>query len=289
MAESFISSSVPPSDAKSGGVAFTVTKTCRIVQVLQTSRLMPLSALRQMQLMPHSRRLPRMLLMVLYLLCLPDLVKEQCWSPIVHTLLMKHSLFFVINIWKWLICYIRAHIVRWCTESNRPMNIMKDCQFKQLMKAGCPGTSLPGLMMVAHDVKILFDKSHSHIDKILKVCIMFYIFQSFADTFAGASRLCSFHDRCMDLTKPSCICGVDSPSAPQWPGISFCAGHCWGSQGMLFPSPPKTTTDIMFSLTSHTQEKPLPRHFMTCWWSMHLPIRYIPDISVFKHIWNLYC
>jgi hypothetical protein len=106
------------------------------------------------------------------------------------------------------------------------MNIVKDRQFKWLMKAGCPGTSLPSPMTVAHDVKILFDKSHSRIHKILKVCIMFYILQSFADTFAGASRLCSFRDRCMDLTKPSRIHGMDSPSAPQWPGISFCAGHC---------------------------------------------------------------
>jgi len=289
MAKSFISSSVLPSDAKSRGAAFAITKTCRIVQVLQTSRLTPLSALGWMQLMPHSWRLPWMLLMVLYSLCLPDLVKEQCWSPIMRTPLMKHGLFFVINIWKWLICYIRAHIARWCTKSNRPMNIMKDHQFKQLMKTGCPGTSLPSPMMVACNVNILFDKSHSHIDKILKVHIMFYILQSFADTFAEASKSCSFCDRCMDLTKPSHICGMGSPSAPQWPGISFCAGHCWGSQCMLFPSPPKTTTDIMFSLPSHTQEKPLPRHFMTCWWSMHLPIRYIPDISVLKHIQNLYC
>jgi hypothetical protein len=106
------------------------------------------------------------------------------------------------------------------------MNIVKDRQFEQLMKAGHPGTSLPSLMMVARDVKILFDKSCSHIDKILKVCIKFYVLQSFADTFAGASRSCSFRDGCMDLTKPSHVRGVDSPSAPQWPGISFCAGHC---------------------------------------------------------------
>ena len=39
MAESFISSSVPPSDAKSRGVAFVITKTCRVMQVPQTSRV----------------------------------------------------------------------------------------------------------------------------------------------------------------------------------------------------------------------------------------------------------
>jgi hypothetical protein len=53
------------------------------------------------------------------------------------------------------------------------MNIMKDRQFEQLMKGGRPGTSLPSLMTVARDVKILFDKCRSRIDKILKVFIMF--------------------------------------------------------------------------------------------------------------------
>jgi hypothetical protein len=53
------------------------------------------------------------------------------------------------------------------------MNIVKDRQFEQLMKAGRPGTSLPSPMTVARDVKILFDKCRSRIDKILKVFIMF--------------------------------------------------------------------------------------------------------------------
>ncbi|KAF8236978.1 hypothetical protein L208DRAFT_1249877, partial [Tricholoma matsutake] len=38
----------------------------------------------------------------------------------------------------------------------------------QHLEAGHPGTSLPSLMMVAREVKILFDKCHSRIDKILK-------------------------------------------------------------------------------------------------------------------------
>lgn len=165
---------------------------------------------------------------------------------------MKHGPFFVINIWKWLTCYIKAHIARWCAESNRPMNIMKDHQFEELMKAGHPGTSLPNPMMVACNVKILFDKSHSHIDKILKVCIMFYILQSFSDTFAGAFKSCSFCDRCMDLTKPSCICGMDSPSAPQWPVLAFVLDIVEVPKVWHSPALPKTTTDIMFSLSSHT-------------------------------------
>jgi hypothetical protein len=103
------------------------------------------------------------------------------------------------------------------------MNIVKDRQFKHLMKAGRPGTSLPSLMMVSRDVKILFNKCRARIDKILKVCIMFRLLQPFADTFAGASGSCSFCYGCMDLAEPSCVCGVDSPSAPQRPHISFCS------------------------------------------------------------------
>jgi hypothetical protein len=71
-----------------------------------------------------------MLLMALSLLRLPDLAKELCQSPIVHTLLMRQGLFFII--------------------------------------------SLPSPMTVARDVKILFVKCCSRIDKILKVCVMFY-------------------------------------------------------------------------------------------------------------------
>ena len=103
------------------------------------------------------------------------------------------------------------------------MNIVKDRQFEHLMKAGHPGTLLPSLMMVSHDVKILFNTCCAHIDKILKVCITFRLLQLFADPFAGASGSCSFCYGCMDLTEPSCVCGVDGPSAPQRPRISFCS------------------------------------------------------------------
>ena len=123
------------------------------------------------------------------------------------------------------------------------MNIVKDRQFEQLMKAGHPGTSLPSPMMVACDVKIFFDKCHFHIDKILKVRMHHILCQLFTDTFAGTSRSCSFRYRRMDLTEPSCICGVDSPSAPQRPCISLCSGYCRGSWGMSNPGPPKITTD----------------------------------------------
>jgi hypothetical protein len=68
----------------------------------------------------------------------------------------------------------RAHIARWCAESNRPMNVVKDRQFLHLMKAGRPGTSLPTPSTVARDVKASFEKCRERIDKILKVGLTLY-------------------------------------------------------------------------------------------------------------------
>ena len=63
----------------------------------------------------------------------------------------------------------RAHIVRWCTESNRPLNIVKDREFEVLMKAGRPGTMLPSASTVTRDVKAAFERCREHIDSLLKV------------------------------------------------------------------------------------------------------------------------
>ncbi|KIL63556.1 hypothetical protein M378DRAFT_79508, partial [Amanita muscaria Koide BX008] len=60
----------------------------------------------------------------------------------------------------------RAHTTD--ETSNRPMNIVKDRQFRHLMKAGRPGTSLPTPMTVARDVKLCFETCRVRIDKILK-------------------------------------------------------------------------------------------------------------------------
>ena len=53
------------------------------------------------------------------------------------------------------------------------MNLVKDCEFNQLMKARHPGTSILTLATVGHDIKILFEKCCKWIDKILKVSLTF--------------------------------------------------------------------------------------------------------------------
>ena len=63
----------------------------------------------------------------------------------------------------------RAHIARWCAESNWPINIVNNCQFELLMKTGRAGTMILSPMTVSHDVKIAFERCHEWINKILKV------------------------------------------------------------------------------------------------------------------------
>jgi hypothetical protein len=63
----------------------------------------------------------------------------------------------------------RAHIARWCAESNRPLNIVKDRQFEILMKTGRPGTSIPSPSTVTRDVKLVFERTRERINRILKV------------------------------------------------------------------------------------------------------------------------
>ncbi|KAF8874618.1 hypothetical protein BD779DRAFT_1450826 [Infundibulicybe gibba] len=62
----------------------------------------------------------------------------------------------------------RAHIVRWCAESNRPPHIVCDREFSILMKAGRPTTALPSATTVMRDIKLSFDICRTNIDNILK-------------------------------------------------------------------------------------------------------------------------
>ena len=59
--------------------------------------------------------------------------------------------------------------MRWCTESNRPLNIVNDHEFEVLMKAGRPGTTLPSVSTAGRDVKAVFERCRERIDNLLKV------------------------------------------------------------------------------------------------------------------------
>lgn len=63
----------------------------------------------------------------------------------------------------------RAHIARWCAESNRPLKIVDDREFEILMKAGRPGVSIPSQRTVSRDIQSAFEKCRLRIDRILRV------------------------------------------------------------------------------------------------------------------------
>ncbi|KAF8876639.1 hypothetical protein BD779DRAFT_1449158, partial [Infundibulicybe gibba] len=61
----------------------------------------------------------------------------------------------------------RAHIARWCAESNCPPKIVCDREFAMLMKAGRPTTTLPSHVTVMRDIMISFGTCRDRIDVIL--------------------------------------------------------------------------------------------------------------------------
>jgi hypothetical protein len=62
-----------------------------------------------------------------------------------------------------------VHIAKWVAESHRPLAIVKDRQFQELMMAGRPSTQIPSPMTVSRDIKVAFELSRARVDKILKV------------------------------------------------------------------------------------------------------------------------
>ncbi|KAE9399593.1 hypothetical protein BT96DRAFT_820371 [Gymnopus androsaceus JB14] len=63
---------------------------------------------------------------------------------------------------------IRAHLVRWITESNRSIRIVEDCHFRELMLAGQPQAKLPGRRTVARDIKSSFERCEGRINQLLQ-------------------------------------------------------------------------------------------------------------------------
>ncbi|KAJ7355968.1 hypothetical protein DFH08DRAFT_511929 [Mycena albidolilacea] len=63
---------------------------------------------------------------------------------------------------------IRANLVRWVTESNRPIAIVDDKNFWHLMLSGRTTTSLPSRFTLAQDIKKAFPAASEHISQLLK-------------------------------------------------------------------------------------------------------------------------
>ena len=95
----------------------------------------------------------------------------------------------------------RAHIARWCAESNRPHRIVKDRQFDSVsLKAGRRRTSLPSLMTVSRNTKAAFEHCRERIDAILKVGLRICIMDCLFNICIGTLRACTFCNRCMNIS-----------------------------------------------------------------------------------------
>lgn len=70
-----------------------------------------------------------------------------------------------------LIVSVRAEIVHWVSESQRPFEIVGDHRFLSLMKTGRPGYHLPHPRTVAHDVRQVFSRTKQQIAEMLQVSI----------------------------------------------------------------------------------------------------------------------
>lgn len=162
---------VPPRSAR-GVAASGVSLILKIAWGHQIWRVMLLSALGSMLLKLLQMAPKCMLMMGRFLQPLLMLASRQSLFPIVLLPVRKYSKYsitlFLVSISYHM--FNRAHIARWCAENHCPLKIVKDREFAVLMKAAArPSTNIPSPMTVSWDIKLAFDSSHEHIDRILKV------------------------------------------------------------------------------------------------------------------------
>ena len=64
--------------------------------------------------------------------------------------------------------YFSAHLVRWITENNQPINIINDHESHELLTAGCPTVELPSNSTISHNIHASFVKCKERITKLLQ-------------------------------------------------------------------------------------------------------------------------
>jgi hypothetical protein len=63
---------------------------------------------------------------------------------------------------------MRAHIVRWVAESNRPASIVSNPKLIDLLTTGRPIIKVPSPNTVRHDIKAAYVKCHKRTSKVLR-------------------------------------------------------------------------------------------------------------------------
>jgi hypothetical protein len=62
-----------------------------------------------------------------------------------------------------------AHLVKWITENNRPVNIINDRELRNLLTAGRPSIELPSNRTISRDINASFEKCQARVAKLLQV------------------------------------------------------------------------------------------------------------------------
>ncbi|KAI0047000.1 hypothetical protein FA95DRAFT_1479763, partial [Auriscalpium vulgare] len=62
----------------------------------------------------------------------------------------------------------RAHVVKWITESSRPINIINDRELQELLTAGRPSIQVPSHFTIARDIKAAFGPERERIGGLLR-------------------------------------------------------------------------------------------------------------------------
>jgi hypothetical protein len=98
-----------------------------------------------------------------------------------------------------------AEIVKWVSESQRPLSIVEDRGFQKLMKTGRPTYKIPSRRTVGRDVKHVFKKTRKRIAKMLQVRVQYGII--IIDSLLTGPRWCiAFRYRRLDVSKSQGIC-----------------------------------------------------------------------------------
>jgi hypothetical protein len=62
-----------------------------------------------------------------------------------------------------------AHLVKWITKNNRPVNIINDRELHSLLTAGQPSVELPSNQTILHNINASFERCWGRISKLLNV------------------------------------------------------------------------------------------------------------------------
>ena len=104
-----------------------------------------------------------------------------------------------------------AHLVKWVTESNRPVNIVDDRELRELLSAGRPQLEIPSRDTLSRKIHLAFEKASERIGKLLRVS--FFLLPIDPTTLiAEQSWSFALCNGCLDFSEPSCIYCLDGSS-----------------------------------------------------------------------------